>query len=755
MSLPLFPERRQRVPVGLGLRARAATAAALLLIHLPPARLTAVLRLVARGSRPATHAQVARCRAAVCGVSTRCRGRHCLERSVAVFLLSRASGGTPDWCSGFVTRPFTAHAWVEVAGVPVGEPEDVGDYRTVLAVRPHASRRGPALLLRQVLCQRRSLAVVTVLGLLTATASLAQPVVVGRVVHDVGEGRPVTGLVALLVVLLTATGVSSAVQHYVLQRMGETVVLAARRSVIERLFRLPIAEYDHRRVGDLTSRLTNDTSTLRIALTQGVAGAAGGLLTLVGAVVAMVSIDPLLFCLTLTTVLGSLAVVTGIGARIRLLSLQAQRVTGDLSAAAERVLRAIRTVRAANATRREEQVLDGIALRSWETGIGLARLGSLIQPVAGLATQVSLLVVLGVGGYRVASGTIDVAQLVSFVLFLFMMLMPLGDAFQAVTAVNLALGALARVEEIRRVPTEPSAGGRHDLPGPSRREPGPSRGEPVRARGHAPERPPASVGPPTPERPPASDEALGLVDVTFSYPRRTGEHRGEPAAPVLRGVRLSVRRGTRTALVGPSGAGKSTVLGLFEQFYEPTAGTVRYFGRDASSMSRVEIRSMIGYVEQNPAVLTGTLRDNLTLAHPDATDAECRGVLEAVDLAWLLDRGPHGLRTELGEAGVTLSGGERQRLAVARALLPSPPVLLLDESTSSLDGRNEQLLQDAIDAVSVGRTVVVVAHRLSTVADADTIIVLDQGRIVAQGTHSELLRTNPVYRTLARHQLLA
>jgi ATP-binding cassette subfamily B protein len=206
--------------------------------------------------------------------------------------------------------------------------------------------------------------------------------------------------------------------------------------------------------------------------------------------------------------------------------------------------------------------------------------------------------------------------------------------------------------------------------------------------------------------------------------------------------------------VGPSGAGKSTTLSLIERFYDPTAGAILIDGIDARALDRLSLRARLGYVEQDAPTLAGTIADNLRLASPEASDADCERVLEAVNLTEVLERSPLRLQAPVGEAGVMLSGGERQRLAIARALLAAPPILLLDESTSSLDGLNEQRMRDAIDAVAAGRTLVVIAHRLSTVVDSDLIVVLDHGRVVGQGTHEELVRDVPLYRDLAARQLL-
>ena len=223
---------------------------------------------------------------------------------------------------------------------------------------------------------------------------------------------------------------------------------------------------------------------------------------------------------------------------------------------------------------------------------------------------------------------------------------------------------------------------------------------------------------------------------------------------VLHDVSFRVPRGSRVALVGPSGAGKSTTLALIERFYDPTAGVIRLGGIDVRGMDRDELRAQIGYVEQDAPVLAGTIRANLLLGSPNATEDDCVRVLEAVNLGEVLHRDPRGLDAQVGEDGVMLSGGERQRLAIARALLAAPPILLLDESTSSLDGVNEQKMRLAIDAVAEDRTLLVIAHRLSTVVDSDVIVVLEHGRVVGSGTHSELVESTPLYRDLAKHQLL-
>ncbi|MCS5716481.1 ABC transporter ATP-binding protein/permease [Herbiconiux sp. CPCC 205716] len=560
---------------------------------------------------------------------------------------------------------------------------------------------------------KKVLGVVVALSIVGAAASLAQPLLVSQVITVVQEGRALDMLVWALVALVVVSGLISGFQHYLLQRTGTSVVLSARRQLVHRMLRLPISEFDTRRTGDLVSRVGSDTTLLYAVITQGLVDAIGGSLIFVGALIAMLIIDPVLLGLTVLVIAVSVVTVVAISGKVRVASRRQQEKVGDLAAAVERSISAIRTVRASNATERETAAVEADARGAWEMGVKVAKISALVVPIAGIALQVSLLVVLGVGGFRVASGAITIASLVSFILFLFMMIMPLGQAFGAINSVNQALGALGRIQEVIDLPIE----GQDDAALAAKAAPG-------AASADAP--------------------AIEFDDVHFGY----------GGDDVLHGVSFTAPRGGRTAIVGPSGAGKSTMLALIERFYDPTAGAVRFGGVDVRRLDRVELRSQIGYVEQDAPVLAGTLRQNLQLATPDATDEQCVRVLHEVNLGEVLDRSPEGLDAAVGEDGVMLSGGERQRLAIARALLAAPPVLLLDESTSSLDGMNEQMLREAIDAVAENRTLIVIAHRLSTVVDSDQIVVVDHGRVVGVGTHSELVVSTPLYRDLAKHQLL-
>jgi ABC-type multidrug transport system fused ATPase/permease subunit len=626
----------------------------------------------------------------------------------------------------------------------------VSDSRGGVLRRGRKDATGPRASFRELLPylgeHRGTLVAVAILSLVGAAASLAQPLLAGQVVGIVEAGGQLGVLVWVLVALLISGAVLGGIQHYLLQRIGTSVVFSARRSLVRRMLRLPISEFDRRRTGDLVSRVGSDTTLLYAVITQGLLDALGGAVIFVGAIIGMLVVDPVLLGLTLLVIVLALGSGILLSSRIRPASLEQQERVGAVASAVERAIGAIRTVRAANATERETDAIIVEAEAAKRAGFRVAKISAMVVPIAGIAMQVAFLVVIGVGGYRVASGAIEIGALVSFILFLFLLISPIASTFGAVNSINQALGALGRIQEIIRLPAETEGDAAIEPAAPVATAAA-IRFDDVRF---------AYVVPPV-APPAAGSEGREISQMGYLTPASAplGMTDAEPETrEVLKGVTFEVPRGARVALVGPSGAGKSTVFALVERFYDPDSGVVRLDGRDVRGMPRDELRAQIGYVEQDAPVLAGSLRDNLKLAAPDATDAECIQVLRDVNLGAVLDRDPAGLDAPVGEDGIMLSGGERQRLAIARALLAAPPILLLDESTSSLDGMNEQLLREAIDAVATNRTLLVIAHRLSTVVDSDIIVVLEHGEVIGIGTHSELVRSTPLYRDLAKHQLL-
>ena len=560
---------------------------------------------------------------------------------------------------------------------------------------------------------RKTLILALILSVLGSLLALGQPLLIGQLITAVEQSLDTSTLAIFIVVLVITSALVNAFQYYLLFKTGEGVVLTTRKALVARLLRLPIWQYDRRRIGDLVSRVGSDSTLLKAVLTQGLVDALGGLLQFFGAIIVMAFIDPILLATTLSVVFVAVGAIALTGRRIRSATTKAQMRVGEMSASVERALSAIRTIKAARAEDRETAEIDKDAHAAYDQGLSIARLSAIVSPIAQVAFNSAFIIVLGLGGLRVATGTTSIASLVTFVILLFFMIGPLISAFGAYTSVMGALGALARIKEIMDLEEEEPGGEKL----PKKRQ---------------------------------NSTAIEFKNVRFSYAVDDDEEPKE----IIKGIDLKIARGSRVALVGPSGSGKSTVFSLIERFYEPTSGEILLDGQPVTEFSRDSLRQQLGYVEQDAPVLAGSLKDNLLLGRADATDEELEKVLSQVNLSDVLNRDSKGLGAEVGEDGIMLSGGERQRLAIARALLASPEILLLDESTSALDGPNEQRMREAIDAVAHDRTLMVIAHRLSTVVDSDQIIVLEHGEIVGVGTHSELIKSTPLYKDLAKHQLL-
>ncbi|MFI9611816.1 ABC transporter ATP-binding protein [Streptomyces sp. NPDC052023] len=557
----------------------------------------------------------------------------------------------------------------------------------------------------------RSLFAGAVLSLVTGATGLALPLVARGLIDDLSHDRAITGALLAMSALVVANAAVGALGGYVLQRTAESVVLGARRTLSSYLLRLRISAVDRSEPGDLMARITSDTTLLREVTTDSLVGLGTGGLTLVATVVMMGFVDPVLLGVTLAVVLGAGTVLGVIVPRINKASRRAQDAVGVMGASLERVLGALRTVKASGAEHREEQTLHTAAEESWRQSVRAAKWSAAAGNTAGLAMQIAFITVLAVGGARVATGAVDIGTLVAFLLYVFYLMSPIQQVVGAVTQYQTGAAALSRIQEALRLPAEPRASA----------APLPSAGAP-----------------------PAS---LAFEDVRFRY--------AQDLPYVHHGVSFEVPAQGMTAFVGPSGAGKTTVFSLIERFYDPESGVITLDGRDLAEWELPQLRAAIGYVEQDAPVLSGSLRENLLLGSPEADDDALARVLKTTRLDGLVRRLPEGVETLVGHRGTKLSGGERQRVAIARALLRRPRLLLLDEATSQLDAVNEAALRDTVADVARTTTVLVVAHRLSTVTMADRIVVMDSGKVRAVGTHRELVTADPLYAELAATQFLA
>jgi ABC-type multidrug transport system fused ATPase/permease subunit len=552
------------------------------------------------------------------------------------------------------------------------------------------------------------LATGALLSLATSAGGLALPLVVRALINDLARHRGLTGVIILMAVLVVVVGTLGSIGNYVLRRGAESIVLSARRYLVDRILRLKVRALDTTEPGDLASRVTADATLLRDAIAQSFIGISTGIITVIATLVVMGIVDWELLIVSAGTIALMGILILLVVPRVRSSTEQAQTSVGEIGAALERALGAFRTVKASGAERSVIEQIDVPATAAWRANLRASVWMAVILNSAIVAVQAAFLVVLAVGGAQVSSGSISVGTLIAFVLYISFMTTPLSQAVLGVTSYQVGAAAVARIQGVMGLEIEP-------------------------------------VQPPAKSGGGGGAASVAFQDVRFSY---------RPELDVHHGVSFAVPAGGLTAIVGPSGAGKTTVFSLIERFYEPDSGRVLVDGRDVLEWQLGELRAAIGYVEQDAPVLSGTLRENITFGVSEVADDELAAVLRTARLTDVVQQLPEGLETQVGYRGTRLSGGERQRVAIARALLRQPRLLLLDEVTSQLDAINEAALRETIAEVAEITTVLVVAHRLSTVTLADRIIVMDNGCVQDMGTHAELMAANPLYAELAATQIL-
>ena len=621
--------------------------------------------------------------------------------------------------SGSVEEP----AGIETGPAPGGEASPGPGSPAESDAASPSLRAGWPLLWSYARPHRARIVLGVVLGLGATAVSLATPLVTKWVLDSLDGGVDLTRPAVLLLAVLLVGVAAGLAQEVVLGKLAERIVLDARVSLIRRFFRARMEQIQRFRTGELVTRVTSDTVLLRDAATSSVVQLVNGAVALVGTIVLMALLDaPLLL-----TTLCALAVIAGLlGAvlpRIGRAEKRAQDAVGDLGSSLEGGIRAIRTVKSSRAETREIARVSRMASESARHSIRSVWLSALAGTVAGGGIQLAIIVILGVGAWRVSLGDLEVSTLVAFLLYAFGIAEPVSHLVGSFTQLQSGLAAAARIRETDHLELEDLA---------ARSDAGRAAG--ARGRGVGPGAGRHDVGPGAQRS--GAAPVLALREVTAGY--------GTAGEPVLRDVALEIPRRGHTALIGPSGAGKTTVFSLLLRLIDPWGGALELDGVPYPRLSIEEVRSRIAYVEQETPVVPGTVRGNVLFRAVEASDAEAWAALDAVRLGQKVRALPGGLDAPVAQTD--LSGGERQRLAVARALVRRPDVLLLDEATAQLDGATEAAIHRVIaDAARTG-SVVTIAHRLSTVVDADRIVVLDAGRIQDSGTHAELLDRNALYR---------
>ncbi len=546
-----------------------------------------------------------------------------------------------------------------------------------------------------------------------SAATLLIPVAVRRVVDLGFTAENASFISQYFGVLLGVVGilaVASSLRYYCVMTFGERVVADLRGAVFAHLTRLDAAFFDRSRSGELVSRLSADTTQLKSAFGASASIALRNFVLFLGATVMMVWTSPRLSALVLVAIPLIVLPLIGAGRSVRRRSREAQDALAETSAYATEQIGASRTMQIFGAG---DRVRD-IYARAVETAYGTARdslkARALLTAVAIFFIFASVIGILWLGAQAVIEGSMTGGRLSQFILYAVFAASSLSQLSEVWTEISAAAGAAGRLAEL--LETKPQVG--------------------------EPDHPVIMPSPP--------EGAIALENVTFAYPSR-------PEQSSLGPVTLTVRPGERIAIVGPSGAGKSTLVQLVARFYDPTEGRVLIDGIDARLVGLDDLRARIALVPQDPVIFSGTIAENLRYARADATDTDLRRACEQASAMGFIDALDKGFEARVGERGVTLSGGERQRLAIARAILKDAPILLLDEATSALDAENEAAVQAALDILMQGRTTIVVAHRLATILKADRILVMDEGRIVEEGTHQSLAsRKDGLYARLAHLQ---
>jgi ATP-binding cassette subfamily B protein len=547
---------------------------------------------------------------------------------------------------------------------------------------------------------------------LTATAglTLSLPIAVRRVVDNffAGPMQLVDAYFAAALGIAALLAVGTAARFYLVTRLGERVIADIRRAIYDRVVGLSPGFFERVMTGEVLSRLTTDTTLVLSVIGSSVSVALRNLLTLIGGLVLLFVTSPKLTALVLVGVPLVLAPILALGRRLRALSRESQDRIAEASAQASESLLAVQTVQAYTHETASRAAFATLVERSFDAARRRIRTRAALSAIVIFLVFASIVAVLWIGARDVRAGAMTPGALVQFVIYAVIVAGAVAALPEIWGELQRAAGATERMVELLHAVD-------------SVQDPG----EPV------------PVGRPA--------GAIAFEDVTFRYPAR-------PATPALHELTLRIAPGETVALVGPSGAGKTTIFQLLMRFFDPDEGRITLDGIDIRAMARTDLRRQFALVPQEPAIFATTARENIRFGRPEASDADVEAAARAAAAHEFIARLPQGYETYVGERGVMLSGGQKQRLAIARAILRDAPVLLLDEATSALDAESERAVQQAVERLAEGRTTLIIAHRLATVKRADRIVVFQEGRVVAEGTHGALVAQGGLYARLARLQ---
>ncbi|WP_020089338.1 ABC transporter ATP-binding protein [Levilactobacillus parabrevis] len=542
------------------------------------------------------------------------------------------------------------------------------------------------------------------LGLIATGAQLAVPKLAQSLINGLGHALNQPLLIGVVILFVVSAAVS-AVSGALLGFFGENVVARLRSNLWQKLVRLRVSYFDNVKTGEMTSRLVNDTMQIKNLLANSFPQMVTSLFQLVGALVIMLLMDWRMTAIMFSAVPLMMVVMWPIMRQSGKIGHQRQDAMAAFSGETDETLSEIRLVKSSNAENYETQTGTQQIQDLYRIGLREAIYDAIASPVMTAAMLAVFVGVLAYAAVRVSAGTMSMGTMFSFMMYLFQIIGPAGTLARFFTDLSKANGSTERVRELLSEPEEALSEGATQS---------------------------------------VSDATLAMTHVDFAY---------EDGQPVLHNVNFEAKPNTVVAFAGPSGGGKSTIFGLLERYYQPQNGQVTIGGSDVRDFNLSDWRSQIGYVSQDSAIMAGTIRHNLTYgADRNFTDSELWHVLKLASADGFVAKMTDGLDTQVGERGVKVSGGQRQRLAIARAFLRDPKILLLDEATASLDSESEAMVQRALTELMKGRTTLIIAHRLSTIVDADNIYFIENGHVSGQGTHHELMASLPLYRDYVKIQ---